>query len=492
MNGNAGADLRRTLFQLRRRRGKYADRAAWLAETARLHAMLRTGSAEVQVFEAIEVKGLTFKQAAATIGFSERHLYRVRQSMIEQLLTARQQAATVEPLPPVERQIELASVLLARGHSAAVLPLVQRALDAPSSPGGVIAALTLRVRSLSEVEDFKGAAATLGEARRYVNGMIEVRARAALRDVVMAHAYVLYRQGLYEKAIGMAERALCGVTAHHRSDPYEKRTVARHLIFLGVMHQEGGSTQQSLKYLQTARDVLETLPHPPAAELSQIEIHTAFSRVAIPGQIPRARVEAREALQRAEWHGLVYETIWANLAIAMIEEVAGESQSGLPHAHAALDLARTAFSGDPLARTLFLTSRVESAAGLHGDSLLRLHEADPHVGKTGLMRGILHVAEARVHRESGYGDGAIAAASRAIETLGAKSQSHYLGIAYIARARAHYCAGSAQMRDDTEAAMFYLERGGSIKDLALALELSYKIFGKRAHLERARELRAAV
>jgi tetratricopeptide (TPR) repeat protein len=482
--------LRRTLFQLRRRRAPFARKELWFAEIARLRAMLRTGSPELEAFEAIEVQGMTIKAAAVKLGFSERHLYRVRLSMLEQLSTPAQQQISIESLPPVEREIELASAMLARGHSAAVLSLVQRTLDSPASPTSVVEALTLRARSLSESETFSAAEATLTEARRYVNSMPAQNGRVLMRGVHIAHAYDLYCRGLYEKAIDIAERALAGARPQYAVDPYETRALARQLIFLGIMHQEGGSPYTSLTYLDKAQGILNTLPLPPSAELTQIRIHSAFTRGAIPGQLQRARQDARDALQRAEWHGLLYETIWANLAIAMIEEVAERPEAGLAHAHAALALARTSFAGDPLARTLFLTSRVESAMGRHDDSLARLHEADAHVGQAGLMRGILHVAEARIHRDAGRTCETIESSTRAIGALESKSQSHYIGIPYLARAKARFAKGERNVHTDVEAALYYLDRGGSVKDLALALELSYRVSGNRACYERARELRA--
>lgn len=482
-------ELRRTLFQLRRRQGPFAHKELWLSETARLRSMLRAGSAELAAFEAIEVQGLTFKAAAAQLGFSERHLYRVRHSMREQLCTSPQQHITVQPPPAVEREIEMAAAMLHRGHSDAVLPLVERALDSPASPASVVEALTLRARSLCNLEDFSGARKALTEAHRYVNSIGGESMSPLARDVFMAYSYDLYRRGMYDKAIETAENALAGAKPAHVTNPYAVRGLARQLIFLSLMHQEGGSPHASLKHLDTARDILNTLPAPPAAELAQIAFTSAFSRAAIPGEYYRARLDAHEALQRAEWNGLVYETIWANLAVTMIEEVGGRPQAGLVNAHAALALARTAFCGDPLARTLFLTSRVESAAGLHEDSLSRLRDAEPHVGQIGLMRAIIYVAQARAFRDAGYVDETITAATNAISALESKSQSHYIGIGYLARARARHSLADVRARTDTEAAIYYLERGGSVRDLSIALELSYAQNGNRAHYERARELR---
>lgn len=493
MKTSAAEDLRRTLFQLRRRRGEYAHKNAWLAEIARLKSMLRAGSAERLAFETIEELGLTFKAAAAKLGFSERHLYRVRRSMLQQLVESPSQRVSVRPLPAVEREIELAGALLARGHARTALPLVQRTLENPAGPASVVEALTLRARSLSDIEDFAGARESLDEVQRFINGLPQSEAlRKHGRELLMAQSYGIYRQGHYEIAIEIAERAL-GDAPTMLANPYETRALARHLIFLAILHQENASPHASLRYLEAAEDLLNTLPLPPAAELAQIALQSAFSRAAIPGELPRARLDAQDALQRAEWHGLLYETVWANLAIAMIEEVAERPSGGLAHAHAALALARASFAGDPLARTLFVTSRVESAMGRHADSLGRLREAAPHVGNTGLMRGILHVAEARVHRAAGCAQETIAAATRAIDTLESKStHSHYIGMPYLARATARHATGAHHVHDDVEASIFYLERGGSVKDLALAFELSYTVRGKRTHLERARELRAAM
>jgi tetratricopeptide (TPR) repeat protein len=492
MISGSEADLRRTLFQLRRRRGSYTHKGTWLAEIARLKALLRPGSPELAAFEAVEVQGLTFKAAAAKLGFSERQLYRMRRSMIDQLLTAPRQHVTVEPLQPRERDLELGDALLTRGHSAQVLPLVQRSLERPSGTAGVVEALVLRAKSLCDIEDFETARSALGEARTYVNNHPDERSKEHVREIVMAHSYELYRRGLYDKAIETAQRALAGASPRPGAGPYEIRALARGFMFLGVMHQEGGSPQASLACFDAAHDLLRTLPVPPAAELVQVLLQSAFSRAAIPGEIHRARLDAQQSLRDAQWHGLTYETIWANLCIAMVEEVAERPQNGLPHAHAALELARTSFSGDPMARTLFLTSRVESALNLHDASLARLREADPHVGRTGLMRGILYVAQARVHRAAAAVSETIESATRAIAELEPKNHSHYIGMPYLARATARRAAGDARVHEDVEAAVFYLERGGSVKDLALSLELSAQVCGKSRDMERARELRAAL
>lgn len=492
MISGSEAALRRTLFQLRRRRGSYAHKATWLTEIARLKGLLRPGSPEIAAFEAVEVQGLTFKAAAAKLGFSERQLYRVRRSMIDHLLTAPPQHVAVEPLQPRERYLELGDTLFTRGHSAQVLPLVQRSLDRPSGTGNVVEALVLRAKSLCDIEDFEAARTALSEARTFVHNHRDERSNHHVREIVIAHCYELYRRGLYDKAIEAAQRALAGAVPRPGAGPYEIRALARAFIFLGVMHQEGGSPQASIVCFDTAHDILCALPVPPAAELVQVLMQSAFSRAAIPGEIHRARLEAHQSLHDAQWHGLTFETIWANLGIAMIEEVAGRPQDGLAHAHAALSLARASFSGDPLARTLFLTSRVESALDLHGEALAHVREADPHVGKTGLMRAILYVAQARVHRAAKSIKETIESATRAIEELESKSHTHYIGMPYLARATARRASGDTRVHDDVEAAVFYLERGGSVKDLALSLELSAQVCGKRRDMERARELRAAL
>jgi tetratricopeptide (TPR) repeat protein len=492
MIAGSEADLRRTLFHLRRRRGAFAHKPAWLAETARLKSLLRPGSLELQVFEAIEIEGRTFKAAASTLGLSERHLYRVRRSMIEQLLSLPAHPITSEPRPPAGRDLEVAGDLLARGHASAALASLRRILEHHGSAAAVVEALALRARALSDLEEFDAAGAAIAQARRYINQLPFDERGDFVRDVVMAHAYDLYRRGLYDDAIGVAERALLNAPPSPRANPYDVRALARHLIFLGIMHQEGGSAQASLVHLEAAQDMLYALPEPPAAELAQISLNCAFSRAAIPGELHRARLDAHRALDRAQWHGLVYEVVWANLAVAMIEEVAENARAGLSYAHAALSLARAFFSGDPFARTMFLTSRVESAIGDHEHALARLREAEPHTGTRGLMRSILYVAQARVHRASESHRETIVSATQAIETLESKSHTHYIGMPYLARAAARQIGEREGAREDADAAVHYLERGGSVRDFALALELSAKICGRRAHLERARELRAAL
>src|SRR5579864_5919284 len=103
-----------------------------------------------------------------------------------------------------------------------------------------------------------------------------------------------------------------------------------------------------------ARALLERLPVPPAAELAQILIHTAFGRAALADQSAQAHRDAEQALRLAQWHGLQYEEMWASLVLGVLHEMAGKAHDGLAAVRHALDLAHTVADGDPLIRALFL------------------------------------------------------------------------------------------------------------------------------------------
>ena len=479
----------KALSNLRRRRGAFARHGAWLAEISRLRASLGPGTLEQRAFDALEVQGLTFKAAAINLGLSERHLYRIHASMERALSAVPRLHESAQPVEQPERDLEIARSLFMCGKAASALGLVARALESPASRDHAVALLALQSRLLNDLEEFDKGDATLEEAKRSVLG-VDLPSSSLLSELSMSQAYSSYRRGLFGKAIDEAEKALIGQNVAAFSVPQARNRV-RHLIFLGVMHQEGGSPHTALRHLESARRILSGLPEAPAAELAQISLHSAFARVAISGQVAHAIEDAREALRIAEWHGLVYETIWANLAMAMAQEVAGAPAAGLPHAYTALSLATDAFSGDPLARTLFLTSRVEAAVGLYDDALTRLRDAEPEAGQRGLLRGILYVCQARIERQAGRASRTIDASTRAINELEAKSTSHLIGIPYLSRAVARQKVGKTGSASDIEAAIAYLERGGSLKDVALAYEASFAITGNRAHREHARQLRSA-
>src|SRR5581483_1042764 len=112
-----------------------------------------------------------------------------------------------------------------------------------------------------------------------------------------------------------------------------------------------------------------------------------------------------------------YEEVWANLALAVLNEVAGKAREGLPMVHHALQLASSMCDGDPLTRTLFITARLEGASGLGDRALGRLDAARPLTENHGLLRAILDVAEARFYRQRGDVPHTIEASSRAIKGL---------------------------------------------------------------------------
>lgn len=479
--------FRHHLRDLRKRRGAFACETAAADEIARLLALLPDGTIERLVFELSEIETLPYKTIAARIGISERHLYRVRCSMFERL-AAGEQRAQVRPVVPVELQrLELARTQLKYGHASACLETLDHVLAASLPPVHTLRALTVRAMGLSDLEQYSQARNVLSDACR-IEGHLQGRDREiGSRMVTMASAYIPYRDGASDEAILLSESALreAGVLSN---DDYATRDLVRDLIFAGIQHQEAGSPKRALDFLHRAHAAVKQLPVQPAAELAQIHIHSAFARAALADQSAQAREDALEALRLAQWHGLHYEEVWANIAVAVLSEMAGKPAEGLPYVHHALSIAQTALDGDPFIRTLFMTARLEGAAGNSASALRRLQTAEPLAQNHGLLRGILEVAQARARRQQGNSETTISASTKAIDALEGRALTHYLGIPYLARAAARAQLGF-DARGDVERAMYYLDRGGSLVDQADALELSYRFTRNRRDLQLSRELR---
>jgi hypothetical protein len=131
-------------------------------------------------------------------------------------------------------------------------------------------------------------------------------------------------------------------------------------------------------------------------------------------------------------------------------------------------------AGDPLARTHFISSRVEIYANELEDTLPRLQSARALVHSDSLMGTIVDLVEARVHRARHDAPATISAATAAIEGFERRSTStHYLGQAYLARALASDALG-LDVREDANAAVLLLARGGWISDQTRAAEIAVR------------------
>lgn len=482
------AAVRQHLRDLRKRRGRFASSLAAESETARLLGRLRAGSLERKVFEMSEVACTPFKVIADTLAISERHLYRVRVAMMQQLAADDAPAVVTDAISPESQQLELARTLLKYGHPQRARGISERLLESSIPVKHAIDAMTVRAMAMSDQERYGEAHSVLEEAQRCAARLQPNELATAARAIAMVRAYIPYRDGNSGRAIEISESALAA--PHELSDPFDVRAYARDLIFLAVQHEEAGSPERGLACLQQARTHLLRLPVPPAAELARVYIHSALGRSAIPSEAAQAHKDAEEALKLAQWHGLGYEEVWANLTLAVLNEVAGKAREGLPMAHHALQLASSVCDGDPLTRTLFITARLEGANGFGDRALERLNAARPLTENHGLLRAILDVAEARLYRQRGDVHRTIESSSRAIKGLEGRARTHYLGIPYLARAVARTKLGDAPV-DDVERAAYYLEQGGSLADMATTLELSHGLTKNRRDLLRSRELRAA-
>jgi|SRR5579884_1339941 len=478
--------LRLHLRDLRKRRGPFRSPANAEAEIARLLSRLEPGSIERKVFELSEVLRLPFKKIAADLGVSERHLYRIRSALYEQLAADETPVSVRSVIPRETQEIELARTVIRYGHSQRGLEIVDRLLDKALPDAHALDALTTRALALSGQGRYDEARNALEEARSLAARLPDTDANNARRSIAMAEAYIPYRDGLSDLAIELSERALnAGVAPRN---PFEARSYSRDLIFLAIQHEEAHNPKRGLECLAKAYDVLRRLPVPPSAELAQVLVYRALLRAAVPAEAANARSDAEEALQIAQWHGLQYEEIWSLLALACLTDMAGNPRDAVPIVQRAIELGSAVLDEDPLIRTLFITARIEGASGMGDSALARLRRARPLAEHHGLLRGILEVAEARARRQRGEVSETIASATRAIDALEGRAKTHYLGIPYLARAIARTKIG-AENRDDIERALFYLDSGGALLEKARALELSYSVTGNRHDLEAARELR---
>jgi len=479
--------MRLHLRDLRKRRGPYRSIAAAEAEIARLLDRLGHNSLERKVFELAEILCIPFKNVAAHLGVSERHLYRIRIAMLEQL-AADDRPLFVQPVsPPALQQLELARTLLKYGHATSGQVLVSRLLEGDMPPEHAVQALTVLATAQSDEECYEQAQRTLHEARMCAAHLEPERKPFAYRSIAMADAYIPYRDGASDRAAELTEAAL-GPCDETFNDAIEAREYIRALIFLANQHTELGSMPRCLSLLEKAHRLLARFPVPPSSELAQVFIHSAFARAALPNESERARSDAEEALRVAQWHGLQFEEVWANLALGMLRDMAGKPKEGLSFVHHAIALGSSVLDGDPLIRTLFITARLEGASGDGDSALARLQMARPLAQNHGLLRGILEVAEARARRHRGEVDKTIAASSRAIDALEGRSLTHYLGIPYLSRAIALAKMG-VDNSSDVERAVYYLDRGGALVDKAAAYELSYRVTHNRKDLQQARDLR---
>lgn len=479
--------MRLHLRDLRKRRGAFRSAAIAEAEIARLLDRLAPDTLERSVFELAEILRVPFKNIAAQLGVSERHLYRLRIAMLEQL-AAGDTPAFVQPVsPPALQQLELARTLLRYGHAQSAQTVVSRLLESDMPPDHGVQALTVLATAQSDQECYDQAQRTLHEARMCAAHLEPERKAFAYRTIAMADAYIPYRDGASDRAVELTEAAL-GSCDETFGDAIEAREYIRALIFLAVQHEELGSPRRGLACLEKAHRLLTRFPVPPSAELAQMFIHRAFARAALPNESERARSDAEEALRVAQWHGLQFEEVWANLALGMLSDMAGKPKEGLSFVHHAVALGSSVLDGDPLIRTLFITARLEGASGNGDAALERLHVARPLAQNHGLLRGILEVADARARRHRGEVDKTIAASSRAIDALEGRALTHYLGIPYLSRAIALSKLG-VDNSSDVERAVYYLDRGGALVDKAAAFELSYRLTRNRKDLQQARDLR---
>lgn len=483
------AALRLHLRDLRKSRGPFRSQATAQAETARLLKLLPPGTLEREVFELAEVQHFSYKAIAARIGISERHLYRVRRTLLERLCAGETHIEVGSIVPTATQRLEDARHLHKYGHSQRCVEITGEMLSQRCAGEHAVRVLSLRAMAFSDLGRTDEAHKAVEEARHCTYAIDTSQREITERLVAIAEAYIPYHDGLSDRALSLTDRTLREHSLPS-SEPFELRELIRDLIFAGIQHQEAGSPLRALDFLQRALTLSNQLPMQPAAEVAQIYIHSAFARSSLANQSAQAQEDAMRALRIAQWHHLVFEEIWAKLVLGVLCDIAGKPQDGLLYVREAAAAAECALDGDPLIRTLFLTARVEGASGNIGAAMRRIERAKPLSKTHGLLAAILHVAAARAERQHGDASRTIVASTRAIGGIEGRALTHYLGIPYLARALARHRLGDTPS-DDVERATYYLQRGGSLADQADAMILSYQLSRNRRELELARELRNA-
>ena len=292
-----------------------------------------------------------------------------------------------------------------------------------------------------------------------------------LRRVAMAAAFIAYDQGLYESALEQCERAIRPWFSKILTGE-EAIVFARELIFLGMVHQEGGSPKRALAVLNAAEELLQHRCDPPISDLADLHVQRAWARASFPDRLTEAQRDVAEAERLASKHGLTGEYVWAKLASGVLHELTGKPSEAYADIRQALSLGCSVLSGDPLARTHFISSRVEIYANELEDTLPRLQSARALVRSDSLMGTIVDLVEARVHRARHDAPATISAATAAIEGFERRNTStHYLGQAYLVRAMASDALG-LDAREDANAAVSLLARGGWISDQTRAAEIA--------------------
>jgi len=484
-------DVAALLREFRYRRGEFADERARLRFIARMYCLLPAGSVSRRIFQSADVDRTPYKAIAAQMGMSLRHFFRFRNEMVAQL--ARSWTVTTADVAPQSNadvlQLESARRSLQNGHPGAAKETVERLMRGAIGARQAVEALLVDARVEFDAGDNEKANARIHEARRAATRVEAPERDAVERDIVMMQAYGLYHDGAYRAAFELSQRALPLGTIVPSGSPYDIRKLARHAIFMGVQCEEIGLPHESLSYLGAARALLQSLESPPAAEMAAVHLHMVGARVALPSEALAAQEDADEAIRLAEWHGLRAELSQAHLFKAMALYASGAGEESLQWSHRALALARESLSGDPLARTLFITSRFESAMGLGAAAVRHVLEARPHVEHHGLLGAIYYGALSRARRAAGEVEGVIEAASENIRLMEGRSESPYIGLAYLQRASARHRRGDEKLNEDVEAAVDYLLRGAPLNDQVNALELSYLVTGNRRHRKEAAEIK---
>lgn len=487
-------DVVALLREFRYRRGEFAGERPRLQFIARVYRVLPAGTVSRRIFQSADVERVPYKVVASQMGMSLRHFFRLRNEMVAQI-TRSWTIDVIEVAPQTNHdilQLEFARRSLENGHPSTAKETVERLMRSRVGAAETVEALLVTARAEFDAGTYDVANARIAEAKHALNALEPADREALNRDVAMTQAYGLYHDGAYQAALEVSCKTLPLIELYPSGTPYDVRKLARHAIFVGVQCQEIGLPHQCLQYLQAARALLQSLEHPPASEMAAIYLHMVGARVALPSEALAAQQDADEAVRLAEWHGLRAELAHAHLAKAMSLYASGSARESVEWAHRALGIARESLSGDPMARTLFITSRFESAYGLGAQAVAHVLEAKPLVEHHGLLNAIYYGALARARRAAGEIEGVIEAASQNIRLMEGRSDSPYIGLGYLQRAAARHQRGDAEVADDAEAAVDYLLRGAPLNDQVNALELSFRVTGNKRHRNEAAEIKQVV
>jgi hypothetical protein len=458
-----------------------------------VRAVIPAGSRMAQIVDLCDFQGWPHKVVAAKMSISMRHLYRERlraRDHVRDAIAARLYVRVEHDGRDVlADELEAHHGAVQHGHTDAVLAHVAALLEAGVAPDMVPAVMALRARALAVAGNGSAAldeldrAAPTGDTPAATVAEIEF-VRADILGVAGRHAEALRHAGL------AAELSRLSPEASER----ERRAHARHLAFLGHLRHEGNDPAGAIETYEAARETLYGCTIPPQAQLLNVCIDLAASRLAVPDMLDHATAEALQAYRAATWHGLAAEREWAEITLGFAALTAPEVALMLGHQPPPLGPTSVAAGAGPwLGRMRLLLARLQIAHAQPARALQTLHAARAVLPAGHYLHAVADLRAAEAHNAAGRPSAALPLAAGVIDRVASAfgGSSHYTGSAHVATAEAlHQLGDDALAREHCEAGIRYLRNGALVHDLSRALRLAARLTGDARYAREERDLLA--